>query len=63
MQTITWKIKDSWTETKKSHPDNYTDYLFFNGWVTLSKLFPDVKPIYAIGGQFRQYKLKEKGGT
>lgn len=49
MQTITWKIKDSWVETKKNHPGEYTDYLFFNGWVKLSKLFDDVKPIYAIG--------------
>ena len=53
MEKITWKIKDSWIETKRSHPDKYTDYLFLNGWVKLGKLFPDVKPIYAIGGQFK----------
>ncbi len=53
MKKITWKIKDSWVETKKDHPDTYTDYLFFKGWLKLSKLFPDVKPIYAIGGHFK----------
>ncbi len=50
MQTITWKIKDSWVETKRDHPGEYTDYLFLNGWVILSKLFDDVKSIYGFGG-------------
>lgn len=53
MKTITWKIKDSWIETKNDHPGEYTDYLLFHGWVKLSKLFPDIKPIYAIGGQLK----------
>lgn len=41
MKKVTWKIKDSWAETKKDHPGEYTDYHF--GWLTFSKLFPDVK--------------------
>lgn len=53
MVAITWKIKDSWVETKKTYPDEYTDYLFFNGWVKLSKLFPNIKNIYSIGGHFK----------
>jgi|SRR3972149_2146065 len=52
MEKITWKIKDSWTETKRSYPDKYTDYLFLGGWIKLSKLFPNIKSIYAIGGHF-----------
>ncbi len=53
MRTVTWKIKDSWTETVKDHPGEYKDYLFFNGWVKLGTLFPNVKNIYGIGGYFK----------
>ncbi len=53
MKTISWKIKDSWVDTKRTYPEKYTDYLFLNGWVKLGKLFPGVKPIYAIGGQLK----------
>src|SRR3989337_3799061 len=53
MEKITWKIKDLWIDTKKSYPDNYTDYVFVNGWVKLGALFPNIKSIYAIGGHFK----------
>jgi hypothetical protein len=57
MKIVKWKIKDSWVETKRSYPDTYIDYVFCNGWVTLGKLFPDVKSIYAIGGHCKESYL------
>lgn len=41
MKKITWKIKDSWEETKRHYPGEYTTYHI--GWFRFERLFPDVK--------------------